>query len=168
MDGMAGRDRNARAFGLAVTGGGASSSCTRHRAVQPHRNQGHRVSPVRRPCRREARVGLRIGFAGGNFWRFGGAGAAGGTGGGGAVVTFSAETRRSTSGPSWSKLCLHFAQRTVRPSIPMALSGTTWRVAQAGQAIIMVTRGLRLPGEHDKRQPCSQTPETLFHMQARL
>jgi hypothetical protein len=30
------------------------------------------------------------------------------------------------------------AQRTVRPSGPIALSGTTYRVAQAGQAMIMV------------------------------
>ena len=33
--------------------------------------------------------------------------------------------KRSTSGPSWNQLCLHLAQRTVRPSTPIALSGTT-------------------------------------------
>ena len=31
----------------------------------------------------------------------------------------------ASSGGSWNQLCRHFAQRTVRPSRPIAVSGTT-------------------------------------------
>lgn len=37
----------------------------------------------------------------------------------------------------WNQLCRQLAQRTVRPAAPMAVSGTTYRVWQDGQARIM-------------------------------
>jgi len=43
----------------------------------------------------------------------------------------------ASGGGSWNQLCRHLAQRTVRPSGPTALSGTTYRVVQAGQAMII-------------------------------
>ena len=45
--------------------------------------------------------------------------------GGGAIGTASARaTRSSTGAPAWNQLCLQLAHRTVRPSAPMAESGT--------------------------------------------
>src|SRR5690606_10627191 len=64
---------------------------------------------------------------------------AGGAGGGGAAGTGPSPPAPSGAG-SWNQLCRHLAQRTVRPSGPTALSGTTYRVAQAGQAIIMAAK----------------------------
>ena len=67
-------------------------------------------------------------------------GAAAGTGVAGAATGTvpSAASARSSDGGSWNQLCRHLAQRTVRPSGPIALSGTTYRVAQAGHWMIML------------------------------
>src|SRR3569623_1548302 len=69
------------------------------------------------------------------------AGCAGGAGGGGAACASARATRSSTGGP-WNQLCLQLAQRTVRPSGPIALSGTRYRVRHSGHSrIIAALRG---------------------------
>jgi hypothetical protein len=51
----------------------------------------------------------------------------------------------------------------------MALSGTTYRVEQAGQAMIILTKVLVALMNHDKRMACSQSPQAaFFHIEARL
>jgi hypothetical protein len=48
-----------------------------------------------------------------------------GAAGGGAGDGSSTAGGVAIAGPSWNQLWRHFAQRTVRPSTPIALSGTT-------------------------------------------
>lgn len=82
-------------------------------------------------------------------------GATGGSTGGAAGLS-------SSSGPSWNQLWRHLAQRTVRPSTPIALSGTTYLVAQAGQEMIIIAL-LSMMGTHPTR--CAGTIQrgyTLF------
>ena len=75
----------------------------------------------------------------------GAAGASFGSGAGGAAGSGGAASAAGTGDTSavaavtggWNQLCRQLAQRTVRPAAPMAVSGTTYRVWQDGQARIM-------------------------------
>ena len=58
----------------------------------------------------------------GGFGR--GKGASGANGGGVSVIGTGSGIVSSGGVGAWNQLCLQFAQRTVRPSAPIALSGT--------------------------------------------
>jgi hypothetical protein len=51
-------------------------------------------------------------------------GASGANGAGISVIGTGVDGTTSTGAAAWNQLCLQFAQRTVRPSAPIALSGT--------------------------------------------